>query len=159
MRLYFTRSFTFSIFFVKPNRQQSKCYLNLCEVLCIGLIIYTKNKKHALLVAVLISCLTEFILYVKDNINVSSFKSVKFLQATTNNEVLVWDITLQGVSPFSIFFVEQKNKKWIVSKYFFIIIMYMFCMCLENFISIIIRLHFLLLYVYFANVHILFVYL
>ena len=39
------------------------------------------------------------------------------MQATNNNEVLVWDITLQGVSPFSIFFVEQKNKKWIVSKY------------------------------------------
>ena len=44
----------------KPNRQQSKCYLNLCEVLCIGLIINTRNKKHALLAAVLISCLTEF---------------------------------------------------------------------------------------------------
>ena len=33
------------------------------------------------------------------------------MQATNNNEVLVWDFTLQGVSPFSIFFVEQKNKK------------------------------------------------
>jgi hypothetical protein len=28
----------------KPNRQQSKCYLNLCEILCIGLIINTRNK-------------------------------------------------------------------------------------------------------------------
>ena len=45
---------------IKPNRQQSKCYLNLYEVLCIGLIINTRNKKHALLTAVLISCLTEF---------------------------------------------------------------------------------------------------
>ena len=44
----------------KPNRQQSKCYLNIYEVLCSGLIIYTKNKKHALLAVVLISCLTEF---------------------------------------------------------------------------------------------------
>jgi hypothetical protein len=38
----------------KPNRQQSKCYLNLCKVLSIGLIINTRNKKHALLAAVLI---------------------------------------------------------------------------------------------------------
>jgi hypothetical protein len=42
------------------DRQQSKCYLNLYEVLCIGLIINTRNKKHALLAAVLISCLTEY---------------------------------------------------------------------------------------------------
>jgi hypothetical protein len=37
------------------------------------------------------------------------FKSVKILQATNNNEILVWDFTLQGVSPFSIFFVEQNE--------------------------------------------------
>ena len=33
------------------------------------------------------------------------------MQATNNYEVLVWDFTLQGVSPFSICFVEQKIKK------------------------------------------------
>ena len=44
----------------KPNRQQSKYYLNLYEIASIGLIKNTKNKKHAVLAVVLISCLTEF---------------------------------------------------------------------------------------------------
>ena len=57
---------------IKPNRQQSKCYLNLCEVLCIGLKINTRNKKHALLAAVLISFLTEF--KVENNLIASTCK-------------------------------------------------------------------------------------
>ena len=66
----------------KPNRQQSKCYLNLCEVLCIGLIINTRNKKHALLAAVLISCLTEF--KVKNNLIASTCKVDDFPKQHTN---------------------------------------------------------------------------
>ena len=66
----------------KPNRQQSKCYLNLCEVLCIGLIINTRNKKHALLFAVLISCLTEF--KVEDNLIASTCKVDDIPKQNTN---------------------------------------------------------------------------
>ena len=66
----------------KPNRQQSKCYLNLYEVLCIGLIINTRNKKHALLAAVLISCLTEF--NVENNLIVYTCKVDDFPKQNTN---------------------------------------------------------------------------
>jgi hypothetical protein len=63
-----------------PNRQQSKCYLNLCEILCIGLIINTRNKKHALLAAVLISCLPEF----KVENNLLSFYTDQFQSSFVN---------------------------------------------------------------------------
>ena len=66
----------------KPNRQQSKCYLNLCEVLCIGLIINTRNKKHALLASVLISCLTES--KVENNLIASTCKIDDFPKQNTN---------------------------------------------------------------------------
>ena len=66
----------------KPNRQQSKCYLNLCEILCIGLIINTRNKKHALLAAVLISCLPEF--KVENNLIASTCKVDDFPKQNTN---------------------------------------------------------------------------
>ena len=65
----------------KPNRQQSKYYLNLYEIASIGLIKNTKNKKHAVLAVVLISCLTEF--KVENNIIASTCKVDDFPKQNT----------------------------------------------------------------------------
>ena len=98
----------------KPNRKQSKCYLNLCEILCIGLIIYTKNKKHALLSVVLTSCLTEF--KVENNIIASTCKVDDFPKQIQ----MYFLISLKG--NFAIFYMLAKyvpgDIKYIFTKFY-----------------------------------------